>query len=89
MLRIIDETLTELIETVKKQVEHTNTYVNKMLEIMETDVGLSAYEIMERLDLKSKENFRKNYMDPALDAGFVKLTIPDKPTSKNQKYYKI
>lgn len=89
MLQMIDETLTELIETTEKQVNHTNTYVKKMLEVMETDIGLSAYEIMEKLDLKSKETFRKNYMDPAIEAGFVKLTIPDKPTSKNQKYYKI
>lgn len=89
MLKIINETLAELIETAKKQIEHTNTYVKKVLEVMETDMGLSAYEIMERLDLKSKETFRKNYIAPAIEAGFVKLTIPDKPTSKNQKYYKI
>ena len=89
MLRMIDETLEELIVTAKKQVKNTNSYVKKMLGVMETDVGLSAYEIMDRLNLKSKETFRKNYMDPAIECGFVNLTIPDKPTSKNQKYYKI
>ncbi len=89
MLKMIDETLIELLSTAEKEIKHTNTYVNKVLEVMETDIGLSAYEIMDRLDLKSKETFRKNYIDPAIEAGLVKLTIPDKPTSKNQKYYKI
>jgi len=44
---------------------------------------------MEKLKLKSKETFRKNYINPAIEAGLVRLTIPDKPTSKNQRYYKV
>ena len=27
--------------------------------------------------------------NPAIKSGLVRLTIPDKPTSKNQMYYKI
>ena len=40
------------------------------------------------LNLKSKETLRKNYINPAIEAGLIKLTIPDKPRSKNQMYYK-
>lgn len=40
------------------------------------------------LGLKSKETFRKNYMNPALNHNLVKMTIPDKPNSKNQRYIK-
>jgi len=32
---------------------------------------------------------RKNYLDPAINSGYIKLSLPDKPTSKNQKYYKV
>ena len=43
---------------------------------------------MNKLNLKSINSFRKVYLKPALNMGLIKLTNPDKPTSKNQKYYK-
>ena len=55
---------------------------------MDYDIPLSANEIMRRLDIKSKETLRANYLNPALENGLVKMTIPDKPSSKNQKYFK-
>lgn len=42
--------------------------------------------LMEKLGLKLRETFRKNYMDPALELGIVQMTIPDKPNSRNQRY---
>ena len=44
---------------------------------------------MEKLNIKSKETLRNVYLDPAIKQELIKLTIPDKSTSKNQKYYKI
>lgn len=49
----------------------------------------SATELMQKLNLKSRVGFRKNYLQPALEAGLIGMTEPDKPTSKNQKYFKI
>ena len=63
--------------------------VIKMLNVMEYGITYSANEIMAKLGLKSKETFRKNYMNPALEQGIVKMTIPDKPNSKNQRYIKV
>ena len=34
-----------------------------------------------------RDYFRKNYLNPAIEQGFVALTIPDKPTSSKQQYY--
>ena len=56
---------------------------------MEYNVPLTATEIMEKLGIKSKETLRSSYLEPAIQEGLVELTIPDKPTSKNQMYYKI
>lgn len=50
---------------------------------------MSSNEIMEKLGIKSKETLRSNYIDTALENGLIKMTLPDKPTSKNQMYYKI
>ena len=44
-------------------------------------------EIQEKLGLKNRDYFRKNYLNPAIEQGFVALTIPDKPTSSKQQYY--
>ena len=55
---------------------------------MEYGVPLTANEIMNKLGIKSKETLRTVYLEPAIEEGEVNLTIPDKPTSKNQMYYK-
>src|SRR3546814_19457356 len=43
-------------------------------------------ELQSKLGLSDRENFRKSYLQPAIDAGLVALTIPDKPTSSKQRY---
>jgi len=32
------------------------------------------------------QTFRENYVNPALDGGWIKMTIPDTPNNPNQKY---
>ena len=44
---------------------------------------------MEKLELKSREGFRRNYLHPAVKLNLVRLTVPDKPNSRNQRYVKI
>ena len=56
--------------------------------IMPNKDGIYVLEEMKKLGIKSKETLRKQYLDPAIKQGLVNLTIPDKPTSKNQKYIK-
>ena len=45
-------------------------------------------EMMEYLGLVNRDHFRKAYLKPLLESGRIKMTIPDKPKSKNQKYVK-
>lgn len=88
MLKMIDDVLTETIATSTKPLTEKAININKLLNVMEYHVPMSASEIMEHLSIKSKETLRNVYLDPAIEEGFVELTIPDKPTSKNQMYYK-
>lgn len=85
MLSQIDKILDEIVDD---SAEYMTEYLKRMLDVMEYDVPYTATAIMELLGLKSKETFRKNYMNPALKHNLVKMTIPDKPNSKNQRYIK-
>lgn len=88
MLKMIDETLDEAISTTHLPITNKTININKLLDVMESGKPMTATEIMEKLGIKSKETLRGQYLDPAIKQGLVSLTIPDKPTSKNQMYYK-
>lgn len=55
---------------------------------MEYDVAYTSNQLMEKLELKSREGFRRNYLKHTLELNLVCMTIPDKPNSKNQRYIK-
>ena len=44
-------------------------------------------ELQDYCGLSGRSNFRENHLKPLLKSGLLKMTIPDKPNSKNQKYY--
>ena len=47
----------------------------------------SRAEIQQHLGLKHPRHFRTTILNPLLDSGQLLRTIPDKPTSPNQKFY--
>lgn len=89
ILERIDAILDEVNIQVCRIDEMNSEYVKRMLDVMDFGTPYSARTLMELLGLKSRETFRKNYIDPALKAEIVKRTIPDKPNSKNQRYMKV
>ncbi len=89
MLKMIDETIKDLLKRTMTPTKHESGYVSKLLDIMEYGVAMSAAEMMNELGLKSRTSFTKAYLKPALEKGLIKMTIPNKPTSKNQMYYKV
>ncbi len=46
----------------------------------------TSKEIQDFVGLRHRETFLDNYLTPLLAAGWLERTIPDKPTSPNQKY---
>lgn len=95
MLEIIRDTLSEA-EVIHKQTDQDsdqdsdqdNDFVRELLKVMGNQT-LSAAELMKRLGLSHRPTFRKNYLTPALKAGLIERTIPDKLSSRNQKYRKV
>ena len=47
---------------------------------------MTARQLRQVLNLADREHFRTGYLLPALDAGWIEMTIPDKPRSRLQRY---
>ena len=88
MLEMINQILDEVITQINQSNAETSEYVKRLLECMEYDVPYTSNAIMEHLGLRSKETLRKNYLNPAIELGLIRMTLPDKPNSKNQRYVK-
>ena len=50
------------------------------------DKELSLKELLVLLSLKDRESFRKSYLNPAIQSGFVRCLYPDSPRHPRQKY---
>lgn len=88
MLSQIDNILDEISIQINDSNEQLSEYIKKLMNAMEYDIPYTSNTLMEKLGLKSKEGFRRNYLRPALDKNLIQMTIPDKPNSKNQRYFK-
>ncbi len=88
MLSQIDKILDDVSIQVSEDNEQLSEYIKRLLEVMEYDVPYTSNTLMDKLGLKSKEGFRRNYLRPAIDMNLIRMTIPDKPNSRNQRYVK-
>jgi len=63
---------------------HVTPHVEQLLILCETPSGRAV--LQKHLGVKDRKYFYQAYLTPALEAGLLELTIPDKPKSKLQKY---
>lgn len=89
MLWQIDKILDDISVQITEDSEQRTEYIKRLLAVMEYDVPYTSLALMEKLGLKSKEGFRRNYLHPAIELNLVRMTIPDKPNSRNQRYVKV
>ena len=61
---------------------------SRILELIRVlgDKELSLKELLVLLSLKDRENFKKSYLEPAIQSGFVRCLYPDSPRHPRQKY---
>jgi len=59
----------------------------KVVRLLQAISGtMTRHDLQSSLGLKNDDYFRKAYLLPALRAGLIEMTIPDKPRSKYQRY---
>ena len=64
---MLDEVLDETINSIKKEVYNISDQVNKLLEVMESDIPYSANKLMNRLNIKIKDTLRCSYLNPTIE----------------------
>lgn len=89
MLSQIDKILDDVSAQISDDNEQLSEYIKRLLDAMEYDLPYTSLALMEKLGLKSKEGFRRNYLRPAIEMNLIRMTIPDKPNSRNQRYVKV
>ncbi len=58
--------------------------VARLLAVCEGE--LLREELQDRIGVFDRKHFRARYLRPALDAGLIEMTIPEKPRSSRQRY---
>jgi len=61
-------------------------YVKKLLRLLGQREPLGNEDVRLAFSLKSRRRLRETHIDPALKAGPIERTLPDKPNSRLQKY---
>ena len=89
MLSQIDKILDDITMQLNDDDEQLSEGIKRLLDVMEYDIPYTGKTLMDKLGLKSKEGFRRNYLRPAVDMNLIRMTIPDKPNSRNQRYLKV
>lgn len=87
ILTTVYDALSEIADTEQVTAQVTEQ-VKKLLEVMGNE-EYSTKELLELLGLKHRPSFRDNYLLPALELGYIEMTIPDKPNSSKQKYKQV
>ncbi|WP_252180399.1 Fic family protein [Endozoicomonas sp. 4G] len=69
-------------------IRQVSDQVKNLLLLLLTDPEepFKVQGMMEKLGLKHRPTFRKNYLKPALDQGLIIMTNPDSPNSPRQSY---
>lgn len=88
MLSQIDSVLDRFSVQVRADSPFLSEPVERLLGVMEPGVPYTSRALMEMLELRSREGFRRNYLRPAIEEGLIGMTLPDKPNSRNQRYVK-
>lgn len=85
--RVVLKNINYNLHTTAQDGAQDGAQVERITTLIEfCSIARTRDEIQEHLGISSREYLRKNILKPLLDAGQLKMTIPDKPNSKNQKY---
>ena len=84
ILQMIFDAIQSLSTTDQATVQDGD-HVQRLISVMEQR-EYNLTELMSLLGLSHRPTFQQNYLNPAIAAGLIERTIPDKPKSPKQRY---
>ena len=85
MLSMLHQALTQAAELhAPQESPHHTPQVTRLLLVLHGE--MSREELQQALGLKDRKSFRERYLQPALAAGLIEMTLPNQPNSKSQRY---
>ena len=81
------EAIHEVIENIgsDQATDQVTDQVKRLLRFMD-EAFMSAAEMMAGLALSHRPTFRKNYLHPSLELGFLEMKYPENPQHPRQRY---
>ena len=73
-----------MLGMILQTVDALTPQVGELLAVVTGEMGREA--LQTALGLSDRKSFRERYLTPALAAGLIEMTVPEKPTSRLQKY---
>lgn len=84
MLQALFDAISEAIVT-----DQVSDHVSDQVKLAIEAIGnseLSGSDLMKALGRSHRPTFRANYLNPALESGWIERTQPDSPRSPTQRY---
>ena len=83
--KILENLEKNLLRNNKK--EYKKQMLKRMIDtLIYCDIAKTRVEILEHIGLTNHTRNFKEYIEPMVEMGFLKRTLPEIPTSRNQKY---
>ena len=70
-------------ETIHETI-HVTEHVERLISILTGE--MNRPQLQDILGISNRSHFVQAYLGPALKAGLIEMTLPDKPTSRHQRY---
>ena len=87
MLETIKLALDEALTTCSAEQVEEQVSVQDLLEYCETP--RSRAEMQGFCRVSGRKKYNTDYLKPLLESGQIAMTVPEKPNSRNQKYYTV
>ena len=79
-----DVTVQDTVQDTGQVTIQVTDQVEQLIAVLNGEMGRN--ELQAALALVNRSHFTTAYLKPALAAGLIEMTLPDKPTSRNQRY---
>ena len=80
----VQDTEHETEQDTEQDDRQVTEHIERLVEALTNEMGRA--ELQAALRLTHRPHFITSYLRPALNAGLIEMTLPDKPTSRHQRY---